>query len=165
LLYRVILSSSNPGDVVLDPFFGTGTTGAVARQLHRHYIGVEVDETYAQLARARITAVTQLPFNPLIFDSPNPRREKRIPFGVLVENGLLAPGQTLYLGAGGGVSAKIAADGKLIYDAQRGSIHQIARLIRGAPGNGWLLWYYDDPATGERQPIDDLRQRLRDDQT
>jgi DNA modification methylase len=165
LLYRVILSSSNPGDVVLDPFFGTGTTGAVARQLHRHYIGVEVDETYAQLARARITAVTQLPFDPLIFDSPNPRREKRIPFGVLVENGLLAPGQTLYLGAGGGVSAKIAADGKLIYDAQRGSIHQIARLIRGAPGNGWLLWYYDDPATGERQPIDDLRQRLRDDET
>jgi hypothetical protein len=109
--------------------------------------------------------VAQLPFDPLIFDSPNPRREKRIPFGVLVENGLLKPGQTLYLGPQGDINAKIAADGKLIYNGQRGSIHQIAKLIRDAPGNGWLLWYYDDPTTGERQPIDDLRQRLRDDET
>ena len=162
LLYRVILSSSQPGDVVLDPFFGTGTTGAVARQLHRHYIGIEVDAAYARIATARIQKITQPTFDPLIFNTPNPRREKRIPFGNLLENGLLEPGQTLYFGAEGEVGAKVLADGKLIYQGQRGSIHQIAKLIRNAPSNGWHLWYYLNPATGQRAPIDDLRQQMRD---
>ena len=165
LLYRVLLASSNTGDVVLDPFFGTGTTGAVARRLHRHFIGVELDPDYARSAQARLEAVQQLPFDSLIFESPNPRREKRIPFGALVENGLLEPGQSLYLGPKGEISAKVAADGNLIHQGQRGSIHQIAKQIRDAPGNGWQLWYYDDPLTGARLPIDALRQRLRADQT
>ena len=162
LLYRVILASSNPGDVVLDPFFGTGTTGVIARRLHRHFIGVEVDESYAQIARARLEAVKQVPFDSLIFESPNPRREKRIPFGALIENGLLEPGQTLYLGPRGEITAKVAADGKLIYKSQRGSIHQIAKVIRDAPGNGWQLWYYWDDAAQRLEVIDALRQRLRE---
>jgi len=162
LLYRVILASSNPGDVVLDPFFGTGTTGAVAHRLHRHFIGVEVDQSYAQLAVARIESITQAAFEPQIFETPNPRREKRIPFGNLLENGLLQPGQTLFFEAKSEVHAKVLADGKLLYQGQRGSIHQIAKRIRKAPSNGWQLWHYHNPDTGQREPIDNLRKRLRE---
>jgi len=161
LLYRVIMASSNPGDIVLDPFFGTGTTGAVAKQLHRHYIGVEIDAAYAQLAAERIRSIPPSLFDPQVFNSPNPRREKRIPFGNLLENGLLKPGQTLYFGAEGELSAEVLADGKLMFQDQRGSIHQIARLIRKAPSNGWQLWYFINPETGQREPIDTLRKLLR----
>jgi modification methylase len=161
LLYRVIMASSNPGDVVLDPFFGTGTTGVVARRLHRHFIGIEVDCSYAQLAMARIQSISQQPLEPQIFETPNPRRERRIPFGNLVENGLLEPGQPLYFGQLGEITARVLADGHLSYNGQRGSIHQIAKLIRKGPSNGWQLWYYLNPDTGQREPIDNLRNRLR----
>jgi DNA modification methylase len=161
LLYRVILSSSNPHDVVLDPFFGTGTTGAVARKLHRHFIGIEIDAGYAQLARERVEDVVQLEFDPPIFVTPNPRRRKRVPFGTLIQNGLLEPGQDLYFGAKGDISAKVLADGKLSYDGQRGSIHQIAKKIRNGPSNGWNLWFYWDSKSKKRQPIDNLREIIR----
>ena len=98
LLYRVLLSSTNPGDVVLDPFFGTGTTGAVARRLRRHWIGIERDPTTCEIARA--SASPQLHRSrhddPSLCGPDNPRRETRLPFGALLENGLLKPGQTLY---------------------------------------------------------------------
>jgi modification methylase len=161
LLYRVILSSSNPHDVVLDPFFGTGTTGAVARKLHRHFIGIEIDADYAQLARERVEDVVQLEFDPPIFVTPNPRRRKRVPFGTLIQNGLLEPGQDLYFGAKGDISARVLADGKLSYDGQRGSIHQIAKKIRNGPSNGWNLWFYWDSKSKKRQPIDNLREIIR----
>jgi len=161
LLYRVILSSSNPGDVVLDPFFGTGTTGAVARKLHRHFIGVEVEQEYAELARERVNDVVQLEFDPPIFVTPNPRHEKRIPFSNLVENGLLDPGQLLYFGADGGLTARVLADGKLAFNGQRGSIHQIAKSIHKGPSNGWKLWYYWDEKTQRRRQIDHLREIVR----
>lgn len=161
LLYRVILSSSNPNDVVLDPFFGTGTTGAVARKLHRHYIGVEIDETYARLAKARIQRVTQLELDPQIYLTPDPRQRKRIPFGALLENGLLEPGQLLYFGAEGNLTASVLADGKLLFNGQRGSIHQIAKSIRNGPSNGWNLWFYFDENTQQREPIDNLREKVR----
>lgn len=162
LLYRVILAGSNPGDVVLDPFFGTGTSGAVARRLHRHYIGVEIDPNYAQLARERIGNIAQQPYDSLIFDAPNPRRERRIPFGNLLENGLLEPGQVLFYGPEGRITAKVLADGKLSYQGQRGSIHQVAKMIRDAPSNGWHLWYFTNPSSGTREPIDNLRKILRE---
>ncbi len=161
LLYRVILSSSNPGDVVLDPFFGTGTTGAVARKLHRHFIGIEINETYAELARQRVHEVVQLEFDPPIYITPNPRRRKRVPFGTLIENGMLEPGQSLYFGAKSDTTAQVLADGKLAYDGQRGSIHQIAKKIRNGPSNGWKLWFYWDEKTKKRQPIDALREIVR----
>jgi DNA modification methylase len=161
LLYRVILSSSNPGDVVLDPFFGTGTTGAVAHKLHRHYIGVEIDPNYARLAQERVGEVAQLEFEAPIYITPNPRRRQRIPFGNLVENGLLDPGQTLYFGVEGDLTAKVLADGKLSYNGSRGSIHQIAKQIRDGPSNGWNCWYYWDEKTQKRQQIDQLREILR----
>lgn len=162
LLYRVILSSSNPNDVVLDPFFGTGTTGAVARRLHRHFIGVEVEEKYARLAMERLKNVTQIEFDLPIFVTPNPRRQERIPFGNLIENGLLEPGQLLFFGAQGDISARVLANGKLSFNGQQGSIHQIAKIIKNGPSNGWNLWFYWDEKTQLREPIDNLRVILRE---
>ncbi len=162
LLYRVISASSNPGDLILDPFFGTGTTGSVAKRLHRHWIGIERNTHYVDLARERIGKLLQTEFNPPLFVAPNPRREARIPFGSLLENGLLAPGQALFFGPQQGIQACIQADGSLEYDGQRGSIHQIARLIRQGPCNGWEVWYYLDPETHKFRVINGLRQKFRE---
>jgi modification methylase len=162
LLYRVLLASSQVGDLVLDPFFGTGTTGAVARRLHRHFIGIERDPVYVEAARERIKNVHQVEFNPPLFVTPDPRKETRIPFGSLLENGLLHTGQTLYLGQDGNHTARVLSDGSLQYQGEIGSIHQIARKIRQAPANGWDAWYYLDAETNERRPIDELRKLMRE---
>jgi modification methylase len=159
LLYRVLMASSDPGDTVLDPFFGTGTTGAVARRLGRRFIGIEQDPDYARLARERIAAV--LPADPASLVVPAPRREPRLPFGALLEHGLLHPGQSLYFGLTSDLCAHIMADGTLICNGQRGTIHALARSLRPGPANGWTLWHYEDPQTGQRFPIDRLRQMLR----
>jgi modification methylase len=161
LLYRVILASSAPGDVVLDPFFGTGTTGVVAKKLQRHWIGIERDPQYAWLARQRIANTPPGDLDTGVYQAINPRRAPRLPFGTLLEHGLLKPGQTLFFGPSGEKTARVMADGSLEYAGRRGSIHQIARLIHPGPGNGWLLWYYLDEETQEREPIDRLRQILR----
>ncbi len=161
LLYRVLLSSTNPGDVVLDPFFGTGTTGVAARKLQRHWIGIEKDAGYVCLARERIEQTPVGAASPAVYASHNPRRADRIPFGALLENGLLKPGQTLYFGEKGDISARVMADGALEYEHQRGSIHKIARLIDPRPGNGWSQWFYIDETTQKRISIDSLRQKLR----
>jgi DNA modification methylase len=168
LLYRVILASTNPGDVVLDPFFGTGTSGVVAKRLHRHWIGIERQTDYLELARQRIAAIEPVPYEPDLFEMPNPRktlREDRIPFGMLLEYNLLQPGQLLYLAGHDEVAARVLADGSLLVNGQRGSIHQTARQFFGssrAPCNGWEQWYYIDPQSGDRQPINHLRERLRE---
>ena len=161
LLYRVILATSRPGDVVLDPFFGTGTTGAVARVLHRHYIGVEREARYVRLARERIEAVQPGMFDDEIYSFDSQKREPRLPFGTLLEHGLLQPGQTLYFGAQGEVLATVLANGQIKHNEMVGSIHAVGRAIRNAPCNGWEHWYYDDPASGQRQPINQLRALLR----
>ncbi len=162
LLYRVLMASSNPGDVVLDPFFGTGTTGAVAQRLNRRWIGIERDPEYAALARRRIAALAPANGDDAVFANRNPRRETRLPFGALLENNLLRPGDTLYFGEHGGISVRVQADGSLEYNGQRGSIHKIARLLQPGPCNGWQLWFYEDSGSGERRPIDQLRQQLRE---
>lgn len=161
LLYRVLLSSTNPGDVVLDPFFGSGTTGVVARRLNRRWIGIEREPAYVDLARQRIADTPQVPYDPALFDTPNPRQRARIAFGLLLEAGLLQPGQRLYWGLAGEKSALILADGAIEYNGQRGSIHQIGRQICQAPCNGWDQWYYFDKESGERRPIDHLRNIFR----
>ncbi len=162
LLYRVLLASSQPGDVVLDPFFGSGTTGAVAKRLHRNWIGIEKEKEYVKLARQRIGEIEPVAFEQELFESVEPRREPRIPFGNLLEAGLLEPGQRLYLGERSRVSARILSDGSLKFNGRRGSIHQAAKEILDAPANGWEHWYYVDPLSGRRRPIDDLRQILRE---
>lgn len=161
LLYRVILSSTNPGDVVLDPFFGSGTTGAVAKRLHRRWLGIEKEADYVSLAKERIAAVEPEPFEEATFAFPNKRRRPRIPFGALLENGLLEPGQTLYFGKKGTVTATVLANGQLKQNGTVGSIHQVGKAIKQGPCNGWEHWYYLDPQTGEKQVIDHLREQIR----
>jgi modification methylase len=161
LLYRVLASSTNPGDVVLDPFFGTGTTGAAAKRLHRHWIGIERESEYVTIARQRLAAISPNGYDEDTYLSPEPRRLPRVPFGHLLEAGLLSPGQALYWGAHGSLTARIMADGALKYNGRRGSIHQIARHIEDGPANGWQHWFYQDAASGERRSIDELRQKIR----
>jgi site-specific DNA-methyltransferase (adenine-specific) len=158
LLYRVILSSSNPGDVVLDPFFGSGTTGAVAKKLGRNWIGIERDPKYIKVAQKRINAVKPAPAEGLVLN--NPRQQKRIPFGVLLEAGLLQPGQTLYF-AKDGITAIILANGHIQCDGGTGSIHGIAKSLLNAPCNGWDMWLYEDKH-GEKRLIDELRVKVRE---
>lgn len=162
LLYRIILSSSNPGHVVLDPFFGSGTTGAVAKKLHRHWLGIERETDYIELAQARIEAIEPEPFAEPAFSFPGKRNRPRIPFSALLENGLLRPGQKLYFGCRSDVTATVLANGQL-RQAERGyvgSIHQVGKAIRQGPCNGWEHWYYHDPKTGEKIVIDKLREMI-----
>jgi modification methylase len=161
LLYRVILSSSNPGDVVLDPFFGSGTTGAVAKKLNRHWIGIERDDTYIKVAAERINAIqSNLISETFIFESQKKKAEPRIPFGALIENGFLQIGQSLYFEAEIEVSATILANGHLRYHDLEGSIHKVGGAIQNAPCNGWVHWYYKDEK-GNFILIDELRDKFR----
>jgi DNA modification methylase len=162
LLYRVILSSTNPGDLILDPFFGSGTTGAAAKRLGRRWIGIEKESAYIEAAARRIAAIPETKLAADLLATPDPRRRERIPFGRVLEEGLLAAGDTLAFGSKTGPKARVCADGSLAYQGQRGSIHQIARLLRGGPCNGWEHWYYLDPRSRERLPIDRLREEIRE---
>jgi len=158
LLYRVILSATKPGDVVLDPFFGTGTTGAVAKQLGRSYIGIERDETYIKGARQRLKGLKEIEDKTLL-DTPSKRALPRIPFGSVVERGLLRPG-TVLTDSTGRHTAKVRADGTLISAEHRGSIHQVGAAVQGAPAcNGWTFWHVD--MKGDRVAIDVLRDKVR----
>jgi modification methylase len=161
LLYRVILSSSHSGDTVLDPFFGSGTTGAVAKRLKRHWIGIERDQAYVRLAEQRISAVQPALFDDDVYRLHSARNQPRIPFGWLLEQGLVVPGQEVYLGKEGEVTAIVLSDGSLQHGEAVGSIHQVASQIKGAPCNGWDHWYYEDRETGERRAIDNLREIVR----
>jgi modification methylase len=158
LLHRVLLASTHPGDVVLDPFFGSGTTGAVARRLGRRFIGIERDANYVRLARSRIDAVEEVDVEALEV-SRSKKSEPRIPFGVLVERGLLKPGQVL-MGPNGRHRAKVRADGTLVCADATGSIHRIAAHVQGLDAcNGWTFWHFD--SKGTPVPIDLLRQQVR----
>jgi modification methylase len=157
LLHRALLAATRPGDLVLDPFFGTGTTGAVARRLGRRWLGIERDPDYAALARARIAAVE--PADTDLVHTPGKREEKRVPFGALVERGLLRPGDILF-DARRRWTAKVRADGSVISADARGSIHKVAAEVQGAPAcNGWDFWYVE--RKGRPVPIDLLRQQIR----
>ena len=163
LLYRVILSSTNPGDLILDPFFGTGTTGVVAKRLHRNWIGIEREETYVRAARERITAVEPGPFDPDVFDVRDRKRlAPRVPFAHLLENNLLQPGQHLYFNKDRSRAAAVKPDGMLRFGEFEGSIHQTAKHIQdGTATNGWQHWYFENQR-GELQVIDALREQIRD---
>lgn len=162
LLFRAIMAATEPGDLILDPFFGTGTTGAVAKRLGRHFIGIEGDASYAKLAETRISNVQALSEIDAPI-APYKRVEARIPFGALVENGLLQPG-ALLTDFSGRSSARVAADGTIVTrDATgteyRGSIHQVGAAVQKAPAcNGWTFWHV--ALDGQRVPIDELRRKL-----
>jgi modification methylase len=157
LLHRVILATTNPGDVVLDPFFGTGTTGAVAKMLGRNFIGIEREEAYRSAAAARIAKIRKFDTDALSV-SASKRSEPRVPFGQLVERGLLRPGEVLV--SPRGKTAKVRADGTLVSADTAGSIHQVGAALEGAPScNGWTYWHFT--REGQQIPIDILRQQIR----
>ncbi len=158
LLHRVLVGSTNPGDVVLDPFFGTGTTGAVAKMLGRDFIGIEREAAYRKVAEKRIKSIRKFDREALQV-STSKRAEPRVPFGQLVERGMLRPGENLY-SINGRHKAKVRADGTLIGDDVKGSIHQVGAHLEGAPScNGWTYWSYKQD--GKKVPIDLLRQQIR----
>ncbi|MGR3341767.1 MAG: site-specific DNA-methyltransferase [Paracoccaceae bacterium] len=158
LLHRALVATTNPGDVVLDPFFGTGTTGAVAKMLGRDFIGIERDAAYRAVAAKRISKVRRFDRQALQV-STSKRAEPRVPFGQLVERGMLRPGELL-VSLNGRFAAKVRADGTLIADDIRGSIHQVGAALEGAPScNGWTYWCFIQD--GKRVPIDILRQQIR----
>ncbi len=158
LLHRVIVSSTRPGDVILDPFFGSGTTGAVARRLGRHFIGIEREKIYADVARARIAEVVPADSEALEV-TKSKRAEPRIPFGWVVERGLLPVGSVLQ-GTRKHQTAKVRADGTLTCANASGSIHQMGAHVQGLDAcNGWTFWQFE--MNGTWVPIDVLRQQLR----
>jgi DNA modification methylase len=163
LLYRVILSSSKPGDVILDPFFGSGTTGAVAKLLHRNWIGIERDEKYIGLAQKRIKDIKPEPFNAKLFEVRSRKQiSPRIAFSELVENDYLRLGQTLYFRKNSKLTALIKPDSRLrTYDGFEGSIHKAGgHLMNDAPCNGWEHWYIE--IDGQMIQLDSIRQRFMD---
>ncbi len=158
LLHRIILASSEAGDVVLDPFLGSGTTAVVAKRLGRRFIGIEQDELYAKAAAARIEAADPLDPSSLKL-AKGKRAEPRIPFGALVELGLILPGTALYDPAARH-EARVRADGSIACAGAEGSIHKIGARVQGALAcNGWTFWHYE--ADGALKPIDALREAAR----
>ena len=162
LLARVMLSASNPGDVILDPFFGTGTTGAVAKRLRRRWIGIEREHEYARLANERIAQVEEVA-EPELLEVTNKRAQPRVPFGNLIERGFLKPGTMLFDNRRRHI-AKVRADGTLVAQnhlgEHKGSIHQVGAAMQGLPAcNGWTFWHVEEK--GALKPIDDLRSIVR----
>ncbi|MDF0602465.1 site-specific DNA-methyltransferase [Psychromarinibacter sp. C21-152] len=157
LLHRVLVATTNPGDVVLDPFFGTGTTGAVAKMLGRDFIGIERETAYREVAEKRLSRVRRYDKSGLEVTRAK-RAEPRVPFGTLVERGMLRPGEVLV--SQSGKTAKVRADGTLVSADHTGSIHQVGAALEGAPScNGWTYWTFRKD--GEHVPIDVLRQQIR----
>ncbi len=157
LLHRVLLASTAPGDVVLDPFLGTGTTAAVAKRLHRHFIGIERHPAYAEAAIGRIRR-TRPATEDGVATAPTRREAPRIPFGSLVERGIVIPG-TCLTDRQRRVSATVSADGTIAANGARGSIHQVGAAVQHAPScNGWTFWHVE--RDGALVPLDTLRAEL-----
>jgi len=155
LLYRVMLATTNKGDVVLDPFFGTGTTGAVARRLGRQWIGCEREGAYREAALERIELALPLDES-AITTMQSPKAAPRVAFGTLVETGWISPG-TVVSDRKRRFVAQVRADGSLAADTDSGSIHSLGAKLQGAPScNGWSFWHIEHE--GALKPLDDLRQ-------
>ncbi|OQW72331.1 MAG: modification methylase [Proteobacteria bacterium ST_bin13] len=156
LIYRILLACTKPGDVVLDPFFGTGTTGAVAKRLRRRWIGIERELGYCDAAIERIEAALPLDESAVV-TMQSPRAAPKVAFGLLVENGYLAPGRVLS-DSKRRHRALVRADGSLeSVCGAVGSIHKLGATLQNAPAcNGWTFWHYDTP--DGLKPIDTLRQ-------
>ncbi len=154
LLHRVLMASTSPGDIVLDPFLGTGTTAAVAKRLHRHFIGIERHPAYVEAAIGRVRRERAAPADGMAV-TPNKREAPRIPFGSLVERGLIAPG-TEVMDKQRRVRATVSADGTLLSGRLHGSIHQVGAAVQNAPScNGWTFWHL--LRDGALVPLDAVR--------
>jgi DNA modification methylase len=156
LLKRVILSTTKQGDIVLDPFFGTGTTGAVAKKLKRNFIGIEKESEYIELAKKRINAIKILFSEADWIIEEEKEKQNRVPFEILLKERIIKVGEPLYTRKTYSAKAFVLQDGKLEYKNQTGSIHRIGAIIQKTPScNGWKFWYI---MRGEKSIlIDDLR--------
>lgn len=165
LLYRIILASTNPGDVILDPFFGTGTTGAAAKILHRNWIGIETNPGYIPIAQDRIDQIQPEEFSAEAFNLKDEKRlAPRVPFTRLLETGYIQPGQYLFFKEDPGQVALVKPNGVLAINGFEGSIHQTAKyLLGGKRANGWLYWYLKEE-DGNLRSIDAIREEYRKDQ-
>ncbi|MEM9279082.1 MAG: site-specific DNA-methyltransferase [Pseudomonadota bacterium] len=158
LLHRVIMSSSKPGDVILDPFFGSGTTGAVAKRLGRNFVGIDREDKYIKAALARIDAVEPVK-SPQLVVTTGKRAEPRVAFGALLESGLLKPG-TVLADSKKRWKTKVRIDGSLEYQGETASIHKMGAKVQGLDAcNGWTFWHVADGKTWK--PIDELRKVYR----
>ncbi|MCT7373549.1 site-specific DNA-methyltransferase [Chelativorans salis] len=158
LLARVLLASSKPGDVVLDPFFGSGTTGAVAKRLGRRFIGIERDPDYIEAAKERIAAIEPLDDENLTLMTGK-RAEPRVAFVSLIESGLVKPGTQLF-DRKKRWTASVRADGTIAIGHEAGSIHRLGARVQGLDAcNGWTFWHFEE--AGALKPIDELRQVAR----
>lgn len=160
LLYRVILSSSNPKDIILDPFFGSGTTGAVAKKLNRNYIGIELESNYVSIAKNRLANITESLLDENTLVTKSKRSAPRVGFGQIIEARYVSVGQKIY-SKDRRVEAIIKADSHLLWGAVSGSIHKVAAAAQGQVAfNGWDYWYCED-RQGKLVSIDELRDRYR----
>jgi modification methylase len=158
LLARILMASSKPGDVVLDPFFGSGTTGAVAKRLGRNFVGIEREQDYIDAAQARIAAVEPLTGAELTVMTGK-RAEPRVAFNTLVESGMIKPG-TVLTDARRRHAAIVRADGTLASGGDAGSIHRLGAKVQGLDAcNGWTFWHVEEGSS--LRPIDDLRAIIR----
>ena len=156
LLYRILLACTNKGDVVLDPFFGTGTTGAVARRLGRRWIGIEREAKYVKVAEERIASTLELDESAMK-TMASKRQQPKVPFGALVETGMIEPGAIL-TDAKRRWRARVGADASVEMAGKQGSIHQIGAAAQGAPScNGWTFWHVEGGDTLVQ--LDELRQK------
>ena len=154
LLHRVLLASTAPGEIILDPFIGTGTTAVVAKRLHRHFIGMERHPAYVEAAIGRVRHTKPVPAAG-VGTSASRRESPRVPFGTLVERGVLLPGTKLH-DRQRRITAVVAADGTLVCGDLRGSIHKVGALVQNAPScNGWVFWHFE--RDGALEPLDVLR--------
>lgn len=160
LLYRVILAASNPGHIVLDPFFGSGTTGAVAKKLKRNFVGIESNTEYIEIAQDRLDRIPAANADPETLSTRSKRDLPRVSFGQLLEGQYLKVGQKIYSQSRDCV-ATVKADSQLTWGKLTGSIHKIAAQTQGKSAhNGWEFWYYEDEA-GQLVSIDRLREKYR----
>jgi len=157
LLHRILLATSNKNDFILDPFLGSGTTATVAKKLSRNYYGIEKEKIYFKAAKQRLKKIK--PIEDDFLDTlQNNRSKPRVPFGSLVELGIIKPGTTIFDDKQK-INAKIMADGSIKHAQTEGSIHKVAAKILGAEScNGWTYWHYN--SNGTVVPIDHLRRRL-----
>jgi modification methylase len=154
LLHRVIMASTSPGDVIVDPFLGTGTTAAVAKRLHRHFIGIERHPAYVEAAWGRLKAEERAPKSAVVAP-PSGREAPRIAFGSFVERGIIRPG-TQVMDKQRRFGAEVTAEGQLVSGPHRGSIHQVGAAVQNAPScNGWTFWHFE--RDGALLPLDVLR--------
>jgi DNA modification methylase len=141
LLKRVILSTTKQGDIVLDPFFGTGTTGAVVKKLKRNFIGIEKEKEYITLAKERIDKIKEY-FEEADWQEEEKDKQARVPFKTLIKEEIIKVGEHLHTGKKYGETALVRSDGKLQYHNTKGSIHRIGAIIQQTPScNGWKFWY------------------------